>query len=133
MNKMFVIICVLLLGWGLNGCAQSPVASISNAPGISNLVISPTSSTVGAGGGAITVTAYIDFADKDGDLSILTLKTAAGETKGAITGTDGLKTGTVYSSVMVSTATSGSFTFEVWVIDKANNSSNHLSGVFPIL
>ena len=133
-TKRLIVIAILFSGFILTGCSQSSTSSLTtNPPAISNLVFSPTSSTVGAGGGSITVTAYINFTDEEGDLNFLTLKTAAGETKTTITGADGIKTGTVYCVVIISTATAGNFSFEVWATDKANNTSNHLTGIFPIL
>lgn len=44
-----------------------------SAPDISNLSFSPTSTTVGSGGGLIPVSGTLDFVDSDGNVSTLTL------------------------------------------------------------
>jgi|GEM_PF-2470275 hypothetical protein len=106
---------------------------LSNAPVISNLRYSPTSTVIGQEGSTVTVTGNIDFADPDGDVAVLKIRASDGtDITIDATGICGQTSGSITGSFAVSTASAGIYTFEVWVVDSKGKSSNKLSGTFEV-
>lgn len=139
MNKyvLGLLLCLCLIGCGGGGGDSTPVAP-THTPGISNLIFSPSSANLNQGGGAITVTGYVDFIDSGGDLSTITivgydLQGIANSAKTIdLQNVNGLKSGTVFIAAIVSTNVAGDHPFGVYVTDAAGLNSNTLRGTFPV-
>ena len=110
-----------------------------SAPVITDLSYYPESTIVGAGGGAISVTVYMNFFDDDGNVSTITLvvkdsegyiidnipqpiSDVAGETSGEIE--------SIYS--IPTSTTADDYTFQFYITDTTGLSSNVLEGNFSI-
>jgi uncharacterized delta-60 repeat protein len=110
-----------------------------SAPEISNFSFSPSSTTQGSGGGTISVSGILDFVDNDGNVSTLTLSifdsndNKLDSNTNTIQGISGLTSGSILGSFDVNTSVMGDYTFEIYVTDTTNLSSNILSGIFTVV
>ena len=105
----------------------------ADAPTISNLRYSPTYTLVGQGNGTMTVTGAIDFTAPKWDLTALRLTSSGGvDLTVPIAGSAGARSGTGNGAFVFSTLITGTYPFEIWVVDSQGNSSNKLSGVLKI-
>jgi hypothetical protein len=124
--------CAALALISLTCCGGGGSGGGGGPPTISSLRYSPTS--VVQGPGNATITGSVDFSSPDGNLATLNLSTSAGASQSIpVPGGTGKTTGTLTGSFMVSSATRGHYTFQVWVVDSQGRSSNHLSGTFDVL
>ena len=126
-------------GGGGGGDSAPPPDTAAHRPVISNLQYSPSTVTQNQGGGSVTVTATMDFADQGGDLSTFTLTVynSSGGVESVNTNpvqnVSGVNSGTLTLIVMsVDTITIGDYSFDIYVTDSAGDSSNRLSGTFRI-
>lgn len=134
---------LLACGGGGGGSAPAPAPApappaIVHNPGISNLQFSPTSTTKGSGGGAISVGGSFNFTDAGGDMITFTVTsyyssgTVASTGTIPITGTSGATVGTVSLFLNINTTVSDNFRFEAYATDALGSRSNMLSGAFLI-
>jgi hypothetical protein len=142
MNRLSTRLLVLfsLLGlMPLTGCGGGGGgdSSSGSAPSISNLQYTPTGAFLNDGDGTITINGSIDFTDSDANISSYALTIYDSNNKvvaslsGAIPGT-GITSGTLLLSLSVGTTVVDNYRFEVYVKDTQNNSSNSLTGIFPV-
>ncbi len=133
--------CLLLMagcGGGGGGSSTPAPAPVAHPPAISNLQFSPTSSSKGAGGGAISVGGSFNFTDTGGDLIALTVtnyySTGGVASTGTIpiTGASGATVGTTNLYLTINTTVADNFRFEAYATDAAGSKSNILSGTFLI-
>ncbi len=136
---VFLSFLFLTVGCGGGGGGSSaPPAAVIHAPGISNLQFSPSTTTKGAGGGAISVTGSFNFTDSGGDLTGFTITNyySNGQVASAatvpISGTGGVTVGSVALYLNVATTVADNFRFEAYATDTAGSKSNLLSGTFLI-
>ena len=109
-----------------------PGTTTSHPPVISNLQYSPTKATQSATGAA-SITASVAFTDRGADVVSARLISTGGPDLTVPVSAGGSLTGTATATFVVSTATLGVFTFEVWLIDGRGDASNRLSGSFEVL
>lgn len=127
-----VIVAMMFAGCGGGGDGGG------HSPAISNLQFSPTSASVGAGGGTFVVNGTIDVTDSGGDLATLEATTydSAGNPVGnlsvPLSGLAGVRSVTLGGSITFSTSTVGVFTYKVQVMDAAGSASNILQGTFAV-
>ena len=126
--RMAALASMLLIG----ACGGDGGGSIDSTPAIANLRISP-ASALQLPGGTVTVTGTIDFTDAGGDASMLHLTTSAGANLSIPVSLPGVTSGTIVGDFAVSVDQAGHYTFDVWLVDAAGNSSNHLTGSFDVL
>jgi len=101
-----------------------------DAPVISNLHIFTESAQLEEGGKIIAVRGSIDFTDSTGDITALRLTSADGtELTTPVTGMMGKKEGTISGIIKIPLSSSDNQSFELWLIDSENNSSNRVHGV----
>jgi hypothetical protein len=134
----FGFITIVASGGG-GGSNNDDGYQTDSAPVITDLSYYPESTIVGAGGGAIAVTVYMNFYDDDGNVSAITLivkdsegyiidnipmpiSDVAGDTSGEIE--------TVYS-IPTDTA-ADDYIFQFYITDTTGLSSNVLEGIFSI-
>ncbi|MDO8445633.1 MAG: hypothetical protein Q7T53_05945 [Deltaproteobacteria bacterium] len=143
MKKLLLLMgFVLLVGCssGGGGGSDSPTSpSISSAPSISNFRFSPSSATVGEGGGSITVTGYVDWEDKEGDIE--NLYVLQYDSNWNIIDTDPfritridstLTSGTVTHSGAMPTTQATTYRYGAYIRDEKGNTSNTLTGTFTV-
>ncbi|MEJ2397667.1 MAG: DUF1566 domain-containing protein [Gammaproteobacteria bacterium] len=132
---IFVILPCLAI---LAGCGGGGETSSSNAPSIQNLNYSPSGAFLNDGDGSITINGSIDFTDPDGNVSsyYLTIydsnKNVVTSLSGAIPAT-GITSGTLLISLLVGTSKVENYSFAVYIKDTQDNSSNTLTGLFPVI
>jgi N-acetylneuraminic acid mutarotase len=131
---VFGVISIIASGGGGGGDGGGG----GSAPEISNLSYSPTSANVGSGGGTIPVSGTLDFIDSDGNVSTLTLTIFDSDdnqldsSTDPIQGISGLTSGTIEGIYDINTSVAGRYTFELYITDTTNLSSNILSGIFTV-
>ena len=122
----------------LSSCGGSSDSS-GSIPNIDNLSYSPQKAFLNDNGGSITVNGTITFNDPDGDVSSYVLTVydsnlnAVSKLSDPIPGVVGMKNGTLLLSLLVNTTVADIYSVEVYLIDSKNNSSNTLTGEFPII
>lgn len=115
-----------------NGSVPPP-APVLHAPEISNLVISPDSAFYMEGDGSVPVTVEFSFNDPGRDVATLRVELSYGTSLTIpLAGLAGLESGTVAEQFDVTTADATVRTAEIWLVDEAGQSSNHLSAAFAV-
>ncbi|GEM_PF-4763988 len=111
----------------------------NSAPVITDLSYYPESTIVGAGGGAIAVTVYMNFYDDDGNVSAITLVVSDSEgyiidnISQPVSDVAGEISGEIESVYSIPTATAADdYTFQFYITDTTGLSSNVLEGIFSI-
>ena len=135
MKRLACMISVILCaGCGGGGGGDNP----GHAPAITNLSYSPSLAQLNEGGGSVMVAGTVAFTDSGGDVSSFTIVTyndigqQLSSTPTPTLGIGGQISGTIGVSVSVPTTVAGNYTFQVFLTDAANRSSNHLSGTFTV-
>ena len=129
MRKLAILLLVMLSGcWDGDGDVATVPQPTSHAPQIAELQLSPTSLSYMDGDGSISVTAAFTFSDNGLDAQSLSVEMPDGTTTTIeLPGLMNVETGSVSQAFDVSTAALGSYSLEVWLVDAAGDSSNHLS------
>lgn len=124
MRKLSMLLFALAV---LTGCSRGS-SDPGTAPTIFNLVAFPTEFSVGAGGGAVSVTLMFSFTDPDGDVVSYRLTGPDGAVEKPVTPPAQDQTiGIVAVPVVVATAAAGVRAYTIELIDDAGNFSNSLS------
>lgn len=132
MRKSVFILALLLAGCGGDGDGVGPPPAVQHAPVISNLKLSPENVVYMAGGGETEVSAELTFSDAGADVQTLWVGMPDG-TRLEFSEVSSVTTGTVSEQIAMSTKVVGPFTVEVWLVDKAGDSSNHLTAKFEVV
>lgn len=132
MRKSVFVLALLLVGCGGDGGGAKPLPAVEHAPVISNLKLSPDSVVQMAGGGEMPVSAEFTFSDAGQDIQTLWVVMPDG-TRVEFSEDPSATTGTVSEQIAMSTKVVGTFTVEMWLVDKAGDSSNHLSAKFQVV
>ena len=116
-----------------NGLTTTPEQT-QHVPEISNLQLSPDSALYLERGGTVPITAELAFTDLAADIETLRIELSDG-TSLAIDIADRVETksGMLSEVIEVATVEAGGSTVEAWVVDKAGQSSNHLSTQFNVI
>jgi hypothetical protein len=106
----------------------------NTAPVISNLQLARDSADFNEGGGVSMLQVFLDYTDPEGDITSVTIELSDGTSVSFdVQGPIPTPSGTLEGLVEFSTAESGEFSGQVWVIDGAGNESNRLDFTFTIL
>ena len=123
---------------GGNGSDRQPPAPLpvvqGTAPEITDIRLSRDSIFLMEGGGQVTITAELDFADPDLDIQTIRVEVSDGtsltiDVPGPLPGSPG----TLIGELTVSSTTEGLFTADVWLLDAAGHSSNHVNVDFSVV
>jgi hypothetical protein len=126
----FLMVIVTSCG---GGSGSSSGTQAGHVPSISNLLYTPSSAFFNQGNGTVDITGTIDFIDAGGDVTAARFTSSAGANLTLpIAGMSGQTSGTIQGSFTVTDNTVGDFTFEIWLVDAAGSSSNHLTGTFSV-
>lgn len=131
-NFTYILILGSIAMLLLTACGSGAGQVIDHTPQLSNLTYTPTSFTKNQGGGAVNIQGSMDFIDANSD--IVTFKASIDGITKSYDRSDlkGTKSGTITGYVPISTASTGNFTFKVWVVDNAGNESDKLTGTFTV-
>ena len=142
MRKFLFFLLMTLVGCGSDGIdnqtvtlpTSSPTPTPSqHVPEISNLKLSPNNALKMAGDGSVEITAEFAFTDPEGDIQTLQISTSDGTRLAIPVSTSANSvSGTLTESLSVSTTNDYGCWIEVWVLDEAGDSSNHLSAQFSV-
>ncbi len=137
MRKSLFLLALLLVGCGGNGGDTSAVPwsgppPTQHVPVISALALSPNTVMYMEGDGKVDVTAQIGFSDTGVDLQTLWVRLPDG-TSIEFSETVDTATGTLTEQFTMSSDTVGAFSVEFWLVDKAGDSSRHLSTDFDVV
>ncbi|MDH3546338.1 MAG: hypothetical protein OEN22_04525 [Gammaproteobacteria bacterium] len=131
---MRFLTCLLTLslaacgGSGSDGQAPVPQPQdLGTPPEITDIRLSRDSVFLMEGDGQVTITAEIDFVDPDLNIQTIRVEVSDGtsltiDVPGPIPGSPG----TLIGELTVSSTQEGFFTADVWMLDAAGNSSNHV-------
>lgn len=132
MRKSVFVLALLLAGCGGDGDGAGPPPAVEHAPVISNLKLSPATVVYMAGGGEMEVSAELTFSDAGNDIQTLWIRMPDG-TRVEFTEASNSNTGTVSEQIAMPTKVVGTFSVELWLVDKAGDSSNHLTATFEVV
>lgn len=121
----------LLLACG-GGGGGNPAPSQGTAPTLADLHLSPDAAVVGDGGGSIYATISMTFSDPDGDVTTIRINAGGQSQDSVLSGTSGLKSGSIQGTLALNTATAGSFSFQVALLDAKGHVSNLRSTTFVV-
>ena len=134
MRKSFLLLAVLLTA--CNGSDTNyPVVppAEQHVPEIANLSLSPDSILCMDGGGTIALTIEFAFIDDGSDIQSLNIRMPDGSVDSLdLADLADIATGTASRSIDISTVEAGSFNIEVWLVDTAGDSSNHLTASYAV-
>jgi hypothetical protein len=120
----FAAVCFLVWGCGPGGGGGGG----GHPPSISTLTLSSDLAVVDPGTGTATLAGTLKFADSGGDVALLMLGSSQpGTATFPITGVQGVTSGTLQGTFTVTPGRYGTFPFDVWLVDQAGASSNHLA------
>jgi hypothetical protein len=107
---------------------------VNVTPVISNLQLARDSADFNEGGGISMLQVFLDYTDPEGDITTVRIEITGGSSISVdVQQPIPTPSGTLEGLVEFSTAESGEFTGQVWVIDGAGNESNRLDFTFTIL
>jgi hypothetical protein len=132
MRKSIFILALLLAGCGGDGDGAGPPPAVQHAPVISNLKLTPENVVYMAGSGEMEVSAELTFSDAGKDIQTLWVGMPDG-TRLEFSEASSATTGTVSEQIAMSTKVVGTMAVEVWLVDKAGDSSNHLTAKFEVV
>ena len=135
MRRLLFVLALVLAACGGNGDGVEATSEpVQHVPDISNLKLSPNSALYMEGGGSVQVTAEFSFTDLGQDIETLHVRMSDGTSLATpIDDLVGTVSGTLAKAFAVSTAGANACMVEIWVIDKAGQSSNHLSAAFSVI
>ena len=134
------LVCVIALGvLSTLGSGGGGNGGGGTAPSISNLNYTPTGAFLNDDDGSTTVNGSIDFSDPDGDIASYTLtitdssNNVVATLSDPIPGIGGVTNGSLLITLLVNTTIVDDYTIAVYLRDSANNTSNTLTGLFPVV
>ena len=135
MRKHIFFLVLILSGCGGGGDSALPFQGnlpVNHVPSITQLVVEPQAAAYMEGDGSVTVTAAMNFSDIGEDLQTLLVKMPDGVTLEFEQAVD-TDSGTLTEDFFMATDTVGAFNIEFWLLDKAGNTSKHLSVSFLVV
>jgi predicted regulator of Ras-like GTPase activity (Roadblock/LC7/MglB family) len=134
MRKVLAVLAIFLGACGGNGGGvETTPEPLQHVPEISNLTLSPDSALYMEGDGSIQVTAEFSYTDIGQDIETFYVRLSGGQSvpMSVAALVDGVS-GTLTTEFAVPTADKNGCTVEVWLVDRAGQSSNHLVVAFSV-
>lgn len=106
---------------------------VQHVPEISSLKLSPDSALYMEGGGTLQVTAEVSYTDLGQDIETLHVKGSDGISM-AVSVAEMIDSisGTLSTAITMRTSYEGGYTVEIWLVDRAGQSSNAMTADFPV-
>jgi hypothetical protein len=133
MRRLLFLLALVLAACDGDGFIPTAEA-LQHAPEISNLNLSPDTAMYMEGEGSVGVTAESGFTDVAQDIQTFHVEISDGTSlANEISERINTESGTLTEEFDVSTASVGTFTVEIWLVDRAGQSSNHLSANVQVI
>ena len=135
MRRLLILLALALAACGGNGDGLTTMLEpVQHVPDISNLTLSPDSALYMEGDGSVEVTAELSYTDLGQDIETLHVMISDGTSLAIpISAAAASVSGTLTVTFDVTTADANGCTVEIWLVDKAEQISNHLSGAFSVI
>lgn len=138
MRKLLFFVPMVLAGCGGDGIDfgtwPQPEELVQHVPQMSDLDLSPDFATLMDGDGAVGVTAEFGFTDTGLDIVTVHVEISDGtDFSMPFPDTVATESGTHTEQFDMSTATVGSYTVEIWLVDKLGAASNHVTAAFEVV
>ena len=138
MRKLLLLVPLFLGACGDNGAGfetfPQPAELVLHAPEIADLALSPSHAAIMDSDGSVSVTASFDFTDTGLDIATIRVDISDGTSYTIpFPETVNVASGTHTETFNISTATVGSFTVEVWLVDTLASTSNHAMVAFEVI
>ena len=132
MRKSVFILALLLACCGSDGDGAGAPPAVERAPLIANLKLLPENVVHMAGGGETQVSAELTFSDAGKDIQALLVGMPDG-TRLEFSEASRATSGKLSGQIAMSTTVVWTVTVEIWLVDKAGDSSNHLTAKFEVV
>ncbi|NNL46789.1 MAG: hypothetical protein HKO76_00275 [Acidimicrobiia bacterium] len=135
MRGVLLFSVLVLTACGGNGDSVQTTPQITqHIPEISNLTLSPDSALYMEGDGSIQVTVELSYADVGRDIDSLHIR-MTGDTNLVMPVSESANSasGTLTEIISVTTEVAGEYEVEIWLVDEAEQSSNHLFRSFSVI
>ena len=138
MRKLLVLLPLILTGCTSGGTdfgtPFQPIELAQHAPQITDLELSPGTAMYMDGDGSVAVAAHFSFTDSGLDIATIRIEMSDG-TSLTIAFPDAIstETGTHTETFDISTAAVGTYTLDVWLVDKLGVASNIESKSFEVI
>jgi hypothetical protein len=133
MRKLLFLITLVLAACSGNGDGTKPATEpVQHFPEILELTLSPETAAYMEGDGNVVVTAEITFSDSGEDIKTLWVRTPDGTTS-QFDERIFVETGTLTEDFTVPTNRIGAFHIEIWLEDRAGDSSAHRVAEFTVI
>lgn len=138
MRKILVLLPLVLAGCGGNGTdfgtSPQPDELVQHTPQIADLELSPGYATLMDGDGSVSLTAEFVFADTGLDIATVHVEISDGTSFTApFPDTVVVESGVHTEQFDMSTAAVGSYTVEIWLVDKLGATSNREIADFEVV
>jgi hypothetical protein len=129
MRTWILGVALLLTACGGGGGSSAPASQPveGDVPEIANLIVSPETVKYMQGDGTVMAKAEFEYSDSDLDIQQMQIEMSDGSSQTIPLGSIPTVHGTMIEEFEVSTAESGTFTVDIWLVDAAGHDSNHLS------
>lgn len=130
MRRLLFLLTLLVAACGGSGdgdSSQPPPPVESVAPEISNLTVSPDTVMYMEDAGSVSAQVQVSYTDPDLDIDTMQLEMSDGTSATISLGPIGTESGTLSEEFAVPSDELGACTVEVWLVDEAGHTSNHLS------
>jgi len=135
MRRLLILLTLALAACGGNGDGlTNMLEAVQHVPDISNLTLSPYSALYMEGDGSIQVTAELSYTDLGQDIETLHVMMSDGTRLAIpISAAAASVSSTLTVTFDVTTTDANSRIVEIWLVDSAEQSSNHLSAAFSVI
>jgi len=134
MRGVLSVLAILLAACGGNGVSfDATPEPMQHVPQISNLELTPDNALYMEGDGSVQVTVEFGFIDLNQDIETLHVRMSDGTSLTIpVSASVNTVSGTLTEALEMTTADASGCTVEIWLVDKAGQSSNHLSAAFSV-
>jgi hypothetical protein len=135
MRRLLILLALALAACGGNGDGLTTMLEpVQHVPDISNLTLSPDSALYMEGDGSVEVTAELSYTDLGQDIETLHVMISDGTSLAIpISAAAASASGTLTVTFDVTTADANGCAVEIWLVDKAEQTSNRLSAAFSVI
>jgi photosystem II stability/assembly factor-like uncharacterized protein len=138
MRKLVVLLPLILAGCSNGGTDVGtpfqPIELAQHVPQIAGLELSPGTAIYMDGGGSVPVEAQFSFTDSGLDIATIHIEMSDGVTLTmAFPDAISTETGTHTEVFDMPSTTVGSYTLDVWLVDKLGAASNHATAIFEVM
>jgi hypothetical protein len=134
MRRFPFLLLLILAACGSDGIDTGTMLTPEqHVPELANLTLTPDGALYMQGGGTVQVTAEIVFTDLKRDIETLYIR-MSDETRLTMSVSESANTvsGTLAETFELTTTDTDGHTIEIWVVDRAGQSSNHLGASFSV-